>query len=347
MNTRVDLHGVCKHYGSTVAVDDLSLTVAAGQITALLGPSGSGKTSILKMIAGLLEPSAGDVCFGGESVLGVPAPRRDAATVFHNALLFPYLSVWENVAFGLRMRKVPAEECRRRAGEMLELVGLAGMGTRRPHEISGGQQQRVALARALVVEPRVLLLDEPLANLDRDLRGGMRDLLRSIHRRIGLTVLLVTHDQEDAVVVADHVALIRNGRLVQEGGVEDFFTRPASAWVAGFFGACNFIPGDLREGVLQTSLGALTVGGGTAGPGRVQATIRPEAVRLGGPAGSNTFTGRVLAAEFRGTHGRVRVEVDGVEVEAVVSPDEVTSHAAGSSVRVTFPAERLWVVAAE
>ena len=240
MTTRVDLVGLTKHFGAVHPVEDFSLTIQPGRVTALLGPSGSGKTTLLKMIAGVLRPTSGDIRFDDESVVDLPAPERDAPMVFHNALLFPQLSVEDNVGFGLRMRKTPPTELSRRVAEMLELVGLEDLKTRRPEQLSGGQQQRVALARALVVSPRLLLLDEPLANLDPDLRSEMRELLLTVQRSLGITMLLVTHDQEDAIVIADHVALIRSGSLVQEGAVQDFFMRPASAWVAMFFG-CLFV----------------------------------------------------------------------------------------------------------
>ena len=290
MTTRVDLVGLTKHFGAVHPVEDFSLTIQPGRVTALLGPSGSGKTTLLKMIAGVLRPTSGDIRFDDESVVDLPAPERDAPMVFHNALLFPQLSVEDNVGFGLRMRKTPPTERSRRVAEMLELVGLEDLKTRRPEQLSGGQQQRVALARALVVSPRLLLLDEPLANLDPDLRSEMRELLLTVQRSLGITMLLVTHDQEDAIVIADHVALIRSGSLVQEGAVQDFFMRPASAWVAMFFGAGNLIPGERTNNEVVTPLGRLRVISESPAMGAVLVTIRPESVVLDAVEGqANTF----------------------------------------------------------
>ena len=314
-------------------------------VTALLGPSGSGKTTVLKMIAGVLSPTSGDVRFDGASVLGVPAHKRDAVMVFHNALLFSYLTAAENVAFGLRMRKVPPAERTRKVGEMLDLVGLSGLDARYPDELSGGQQQRVALARALVVEPKLLLLDEPLANLDPGLRDEMRELLVSVQRSLGLTALLVTHDQEDAIVAADHIALIRDGTLVQEGGVRDFFERPATAWVAGFFGAANLIPGDLAQDKADTALGPMRVGTGGPSSGPVLITIRPEAVLLdAADTGENSFDAVVTAVDFRGTHVVVRLAAGDVDLESFVAVDDAAGRAIGDVVRVTLPPGKLWPV---
>jgi putative spermidine/putrescine transport system ATP-binding protein len=348
MMTRVDLVDLTKHFGSAHPVEDFSLTIEPGRVTALLGPSGSGKTTLLKMIAGVLRPTSGDIRFDGESVLDLPAPERDAPMVFHNALLFPHLTVEDNVAFGLRMRKTPPTERSRRVAEMLELVSLQDLGTRRPDQLSGGQQQRVALARALVIAPRLLLLDEPLANLDPDLRSEMRELLLTVQRSLGLTVLLVTHDQEDAIVIADHVALIRSGSLVQEGVARDFFERPASAWVARFFGAGNLIPGERANSEVTTPLGRLRVIAESPASGTVLVTIRPEAVVLDAAESQmNTFQARVIAAEFRGSYIRMQLTAAGIDLEATIPVDDTKGHAVGDTVRVALPPEKLWSLPAE
>ena len=348
MTTRVDLVGLTKHFGAVRPVEDFSLTIQPGRVTALLGPSGSGKTTLLKMIAGVLRPTSGDIRFDDESVVDLPAPERDAPMVFHNALLFPQLSVEDNVGFGLRMRKTPPTESSRRVAEMLELVGLEDLRTRRPEQLSGGQQQRVALARALVVSPRLLLLDEPLANLDPDLRSEMRELLLTVQRSLGITMLLVTHDQEDAIVIADHVALIRSGSLVQEGAVQDFFMRPASAWVAMFFGAGNLIPGERTNNEVVTPLGRLRVISESPAMGAVLVTIRPESVVLDAVEGqANAFQGRVVAAEFRGSHILMRLTAGGIDLEATIPVDDAKSHAVGSTVRVALPPEKLWPLPAD
>ncbi len=348
MMTRVDLVGVTKHFGSVHPVEDFSLSIQPGRVTALLGPSGSGKTTLLKMIAGVLRPTSGDIRFDGESVLDLPAPERDAPMVFHNALLFPHLTVEDNVGFGLRVRKTRPAERSRRVAEMLQLVGLQDLGTRRPKQLSGGQQQRVALARALVVSPKLLLLDEPLANLDPDLRSEMRELLLNVQRSIGLTMVLVTHDQEDAIVIADQVALIRDGTLVQEGVAREFFERPASAWVAMFFGAGNLIPGERTNNEVVTPLGRLRVISESPAFGPVLVTIRPEAVVLDAVEGQpNSFQTRVIAAEFRGTHIRMQFTAAGVDLEATIPVDEAKSYAVGDTVRITLPPEKLWSLPAE
>jgi ABC-type Fe3+/spermidine/putrescine transport system ATPase subunit len=348
MTTRVDLVGLTKHFGAVHPVEDFSLTIQPGLVTALLGPSGSGKTTLLKMIAGVLRPTSGDIRFDGESILDLPAPERDTPMVFHNALLFPQLTVEDNVGFGLRMRKTPPTERSRRVDEMLELVGLQNLRARHPKQLSGGQQQRVALARALVVSPRLLLLDEPLANLDPDLRSEMRELLLTVQRSLGLTMLLVTHDQEDAIIIADHLALIRSGSLVQQGVARDFFKRPVSAWVATFFGASNLIPGERTNNEVVTPLGRLRVNSESPAMGHVLVTIRPEAVVLDAAEGQvNTFQARVIAAKFRGSHIRIQLAAGSIDLETNVPVDDAKSHAVGSIVRVALPPEKLWAIPAD
>jgi ABC-type Fe3+/spermidine/putrescine transport system ATPase subunit len=236
VSASLQLDAVTAGYGRTVVLDRLSLDVAAGEFVSLLGPSGCGKTTALKVVAGLLAPTSGEVRIDGRPATGVPAERRGAAMVFQKPLLFPYLTVAENVAFGLKMRRVARDETGRRVEEALGLVQLAGFGTRRPRELSGGQEQRVALARALVTEPRVLLLDEPFSALDENLRVEMRSLVRRLQRRLRITTVCVTHDQREAAALADRIALVLDGRLRQVGPPRDFYTAPAAADVARFFG---------------------------------------------------------------------------------------------------------------
>jgi ABC-type Fe3+/spermidine/putrescine transport system ATPase subunit len=215
---------------------DLSLEIGGGELIVLLGPSGCGKTTLLKIIAGLLEPGSGDLLFGDRVFTGMPAERREAAMVFQKALLFPHLSVAENVAFGLKMRKIPGDESARRVAEALEMVQLEGFGERKPRELSGGQEQRVSLARALVTRPRVLLLDEPFSALDVGLRAEMRTLVRQLQRRLQITTVFVTHDQEEAVTIADRIALLLDGEIVQVGKPRDFYISPKTPEAARFFG---------------------------------------------------------------------------------------------------------------
>jgi ABC-type Fe3+/spermidine/putrescine transport system ATPase subunit len=230
------LEAVSAGYGRGRVIADFSLAVERGELVALLGPSGSGKTTILKLVAGLMAPESGDIRFDGQSMLGIPAEKRSAAMVFQKPLLFPYLNVRENVAFGLKMRKTPDAEIRARVGKTLELVQLAGLDSRRPNELSGGQEQRVALARALVIEPKLLLLDEPFSALDQNLRIEMARLVRGVQKLLGITTLFVTHNQEEAAALADRTGLLLAGRLEQLGPTRDFYTVPSTVDAARFFG---------------------------------------------------------------------------------------------------------------
>ena len=234
--TSVEMEAIRAEYGEAVVLRDLSLRMEAGEIVSLLGPSGCGKTTLLRILAGLLRPSSGEVRFAGNSVLRLPPERRGAALIFQKPLLFPYLTVGENIAFGLRMRKVPAPEIRERVVEALGWVQLDGYQDRSPATLSGGQEQRVSLARGLVTRPRVLLLDEPFSALEESLRAEMRLLLRRLHRELGMTTLFVTHDQVEAAMVADRVALLLEGQLAQVGSPLDFYTAPSSPDIARFFG---------------------------------------------------------------------------------------------------------------
>ncbi|MCA9970986.1 MAG: ABC transporter ATP-binding protein [Anaerolineales bacterium] len=346
--TELTLHHLHKAYGRHVAVRGLSLTAPCGRITALLGPSGCGKTTILKLIAGLLPPDGGDVRFNGRSVLPIPAEKRGAVMVFQNHLLFPTMTVAENVGFGLRMRGVDRATIRQRVAAMLDLVKLPGLQQRRPHELSGGQQQRVALARALVVEPAVLLLDEPLSNLDAHLRNEMRDLIFGIQRQLDITTLVVTHDQEEAVILADQIALIFDGALQQVGAPEAFYERPLTPAVARFFGGVNFIRGHKRGGCVETALGRFQPAAGELPDGPVTLTIRPENVRLGRePAAANTLAGRIRGHVYAGTHTRFIVETaDPAQPPlAVVAPaGSQHHHQDGDAVHLHLPADKIWLM---
>lgn len=347
--TRVSLAGLSKRYGDSHAVRDLTLDLPAGKITALLGPSGCGKTTTLKMIAGLIEPTGGDIAFDGASVLRTPAERRGAVMVFQNHLLFPYLSVAENVAFGLKMRSEERAAVGRKVSEMLAQVHLAGFEQRRPRQLSGGQAQRVALARALVVEPRVLLLDEPLSSLDAHLRDEMRELILDLQRQRGITTAIVTHDQEEAVLLADRVALLLDGQLQQVGEPSAFYERPASAAVARFFGAVNFLPGTRAGHLVHTALGCFQVASLAQPEGPVTLTIRPENVRMCGSdqaPGENSIAGVVARRAYAGTHTRLKVEALGQRIEVVADALQGSRFADGDPVCLHFPPERLWLLPA-
>ena len=329
------------------ALDGLSLTIPAGSLTALLGPSGCGKTTALKIIAGLIGPTSGDVAFNDTSVLTLPPDKSGAVMVFQNPLLFPHMSVAENIGFGLKMRHLPKPEIAARVADMLTLIQLPDHGPRRPSQLSGGQAQRVALARALILEPRVLLLDEPLSNLDATLRSEMRDLIRRLQRATGITTIFVTHDQEEAVVMADQIALILDGRLQQFGAPEVFFDRPASKTVAQFFGAKNFIPGHAQGGVFICGLGALLLPEGTR-EGPATLTIRPENIRPEniqfGANSVNCLQATLVSRTYLGAQTEVAFKVGDVLLEALINPKDAASLAIGATVPITLAPQSLWLL---
>ncbi|MBY0350241.1 ABC transporter ATP-binding protein [Tabrizicola sp.] len=337
------LSGLTKRYGGTsqAALHQLDLSIASGSLTALLGPSGSGKTTTMKLIAGLIAPDAGDIRLGGRSVRDLAPERRGVAMVFQNPLLFPHLTVAGNVGFGLRMRGLPADRIASSVALILSRVRLTGLGDRRPGQLSGGQQQRTALARALILRPDVLLLDEPLSNLDPSLRDEMRQLIRELHSETGITTLVVTHDQTEAVALADHVALLLDGRLAQAGPPETFYQRPATQAVARFFGGVNFVPGTARAGVFDSALGPLRLPAGIA-EGAGLLTIRPEALRFG--PGPNPLIARVEGVTFLGTQSRIDLLAGGVRLQALTDPDAASDLVRGSDVAVTLPPQALWVL---
>jgi putative spermidine/putrescine transport system ATP-binding protein len=322
-------------------IDAVSLTVPAGSLTALLGPSGSGKSTLLRMIAGLIDPEAGDIRLGHSSLLGQPPDRRGVVMVVQNAPLFPHLSLGENVGFGLRMRGLDKASTAARVAEMLERVQLAGLAQRRPHQLSGGQAQRGALARALILKPDLLLLDEPLSNLDAGLRDEMRTLIRNLQRQTGTTMLVVTHDQAEAVTLADRVALILNGQLAQEATPWDIYRKPASLAVAKFFGGVNFLSGQVVAGGFDCALGRLPLPC-AAKPGPAILTIRPEAIHLGTTAEARV--GRVLSTSFLGTQARVTLMLGETKLEAMIAPDLAAALTTGADVGVTIPVAATWVV---
>jgi putative spermidine/putrescine transport system ATP-binding protein len=291
-STEVRLHRLTKHYHHVAAVDHVSLTIPPGNMLALLGPSGCGKTTCLRMIAGLVQPTSGEILVNGKSITKVPVHRRNVGMLFQNYALFPHMTVAENVAFGLRMRSVRKAEIRDRVATALDLVQLGALGARTPAQLSGGQQQRVALARALVIEPAMLLLDEPLGALDKSLREDMQVELRALQQRLGLTTIMVTHDQDEALTMADQVVVMRAGRLEQAGSPGNVYSRPASRFVAGFIGASNFCTGRVErcdsEARVVTPSGLMLrvpdiAQAGLADGAEATVTIRPEAIVLSAP----------------------------------------------------------------
>jgi ABC-type Fe3+/spermidine/putrescine transport system ATPase subunit len=239
--SRIEIENLSKNFDSKNVLKELNLNINQGEMVALLGPSGCGKTTILKIISGLLDADQGDIKFDGKSVINLPTERRGAVLVFQEYLLFPHLNVAENIAFGLKMQGVDKDIRQKRVEDLLELVNLPGYQSRYPYELSGGQQQRIALARALAVQPKVLLLDEPISNLDANLREEMRDLIRKIHEEKNMTTIFVTHDREEALLVADKIAVMKDGNLEQVGTPEELYRNPVNRYVADFFGQANYI----------------------------------------------------------------------------------------------------------
>ncbi|WPB88027.1 ABC transporter ATP-binding protein [Streptomyces malaysiensis] len=331
----VEFRRLRREFGKAIALDGLDLTVRPGELLALLGPSGCGKTTALRLLAGFEHPDAGEVLVDGQDVTGVPAHRRDAGMVFQSYSLFPHLSTVDNVAFGLRMRKVRTAERRARAAELLELVGLGDKGERFPHQLSGGQQQRVALARALALRPRVLLLDEPLSALDAKVRLTLREEIRRLQRELGITTLFVTHDQEEALSMADRVAVMRAGRLEQCAPPSELYGRPATAFVAEFVGTMSRIPGHLDGTTVEVLGQRLPVDGEVPATPEVDVLVRPEAVHI---AAEGQGDARVVATAFLGATTRLTVRMaDGVEVKADLSTHEAAALATGTAVRVSLP----------
>jgi putative spermidine/putrescine transport system ATP-binding protein len=304
----VSLQNLSRFFGTTRALDGFSLEIAPGELVALLGPSGCGKTTVLRILAGFETADSGSVTVNGKDVSHVPSARRDMGMVFQSYSLFPNMSALDNVAFGLRMRKNAGPQRRSQAAELLDMVGLAGQARQYPHQLSGGQQQRVALARALAIEPSVLLLDEPLSALDAKVRLQLREQIRSLQQRLRTTTLFVTHDQEEALSMADRVGVMRSGRLEQLAAPSELYAQPATAFVAEFVGTMNRIPGDIEGDGRVSVLGtALPIRAGRP-DGPVDVLIRPEELRIAAAPGGN---GIVTMATFFDSLTRISVLLSG------------------------------------
>ncbi len=356
----LELAGVTKRYGEVLAVDDLDVTIAPGEFFALLGPSGCGKTSTLKMMAGFESPDAGRISLGGKEVTDDPPFRRDVNLVFQDYALFPHLNLRDNVAFGLKIKGVRRAERRRRAEEMLERVALPGLGERRIKEVSGGQQQRVALARALINHPKVLLLDEPLGALDLKLRKTMQLELKAIQRDVGISFVYVTHDQEEALAMADRIAVMSAGRALQVGSPTEIYNHPANRFVADFIGESSFLAGSPSAGdgqlvPFRLSSGEQILAVRGAAPGAVaMAMVRPEHVVLQcsdehtpGSASSNRVTAHVAELEYGGSDIHYFLTTAGGDRLISRMPASAQTFAPGEQVLACFPADRTVLVQAE
>lgn len=342
------LDGIVKHYGDVTAVGPLSFTVDDGEFVSLLGPSGCGKTTTLNIIAGLLQPAAGRVVIAGQDVTDLEPRHRGMGVVFQSYALFPHRTVFQNVAFGLRMRKVPREEIRTRVRRMLEIVGLPGVEDRLTDQLSGGQRQRVALARALVIEPRILLLDEPLSNLDAQLRKRMRQELRDLQQRVGITTVFVTHDQDEAFEMSDRVILLNHGRIEQSGRPEDIYDTPASRFAAEFIGNVNLLEGHVvgADGpqVMVAVSETLKLSGVAARPGftprePVYLMLRPERIDLHRqpPNGQDALSARIRRRVFSGDVVSFELDMDSGHSLLCTKPSQ-------DEFRTFAPGQAVWVV---
>ncbi|HEX9044507.1 MAG TPA: ABC transporter ATP-binding protein [Candidatus Limnocylindrales bacterium] len=352
----LSLSGIRKQFpGGQLAVDDFNLDVEKGEFVSFLGPSGCGKTTTLRMIAGFEQPTAGSVAVGGRDITGLPPNRRDIGMVFQSYALFPNMTVADNIAFGLKVRKKPADMAKRRVEELLDLIHLGGKGGRYPYELSGGMQQRVALARALAIEPQVLLLDEPLSALDAKIRIALRTEIRSIQRQLGMTTVYVTHDQEEALSLSDRIVVMSEGRMEQVGTPFEIYNFPATSFVAKFVGTLNVIEAkvvDAATGLVaadgQDLRTAAAIDGASSGD-RVSIALRPELVTLGDLPGSNRLRGTIRDVMFLGSIVRLRMRLaDGTPLlfDTFNNP-HLSLPARDDEVTVSFPAEACLVLERE
>ncbi len=330
-------------YGSNAVIRAFDLAVHDGEMVSLLGPSGAGKTTILRAVAGLIRPQNGDIIIDGQSVQHLPPEKRSAVMVFQKSLLFPFMNVSQNIGFGLRMQGLPGPEIDRQIDRILELTELSGLGKRKVHELSGGQQQRASLARALVLKPAILLLDEPLSNLDANLRQQMRELIQDIQAETRITTLFVTHDQAEALMLSHRVGLLLDGRLRQIGNPRELFFRPADPDVARFFGGCNFIKGKVREGIFRSEFGSAPAPAINGNGHWLTATIRPEDILIAA-APKYELQGQVQKTNFEGSATRIWVQCR--DTRFVILTSE-TGFAPGQKVGLHLPPEKIRVFASD
>ena len=342
MTPVVELRGCTRVYDTVRAVDGLDLAVDEGEFLSLLGPSGCGKTTTLNLIAGFVEPTAGRIVIDGQDVTGRPPHLRGLGVVFQSYALFPHLSVRDNVAFGLRERRVPSTEINRRVGEALELVRLDRAGRQRPSELSGGMQQRVALARALVYRPRVLLLDEPLAALDKKLREGMRNELRAVQRSVGITTIFVTHDQAEALGLSDRIAVMHQGRIEQLGSPREIYERPRTRFVADFIGASTVLRAraTAADRAMVAEVALHVTGAVLPAETDVELAVRPERVRLARGQGDNVLPARIESLVYQGAQTEVTARLDdGQRLLAFVTEPARVPLIVGERLHLHLPAD--------
>jgi putative spermidine/putrescine transport system ATP-binding protein len=322
----LDIKDVTKRFGSVRAVDSFDLTVGDGELVCLLGPSGSGKSTLLRMVGGFETPSSGVITIDGEDVTRVPPEKRPTGMVFQSHALWTHMNVFKNLAFGLKLRRLPADEIRAKVEAVLELVGLAGYGARLTHQLSGGQQQRVALARSLVLEPKILLLDEPFASLDQHLRERLREEVRDIQQRMKITTLFVTHGQDEALALADRIVVMRDGRTEQAAAPDTVYREPATPFVAGFIGTMNLIDGTVSNETFTHSAFAVPL---PVGDGPATLAVRPEALDILPAAGAGMA--KIHRVTDYGTHAVVDIELpDGLRLKSMVT--EARDWAAGQAI---------------
>ncbi|MET8145409.1 ABC transporter ATP-binding protein [Sphaerisporangium sp. NPDC005288] len=328
--TLVGIEGVSRRFGAVTALDEVSLDIRQGEFFALLGPSGCGKTTLLRILAGFESPDAGAVTLDGADLLALPAHRRPVNLMFQSYALFPHMSVARNIAYGLEREKLPRAEVRTRVAEVLATVGLTEQAARRPHQLSGGQRQRVALARAIVKRPRLLLLDEPLSALDKKVRAEMQLELKRLQHEVGITFVVVTHDQEEAMSLADRIAVMQDGRVQQVDAPVRLYERPATPFVAGFIGANNLFEGTVAgDGLSVAGLGTLPARGGFAAGAPALLGVRPESVRLGE---NGILTGVVADVSFYGGVSHIAVRVPGHDRPILVAAQGPSQVRAGAEV---------------
>ena len=340
MSNEVIIRDAVKRYGDFTALSGVSLNIREGEFFTLLGPSGCGKTTLLRMIAGFNSIEGGDFYFGDKRINDVPAHKRDIGMVFQNYAIFPHLTVAENVAYGLKARKVAKAEISRRVAEALELVQISHLADRKPNELSGGQQQRVALARAFVIEPSVLLMDEPLSNLDAKLRVQMRTVIKKLQRRLGITTIYVTHDQEEALAISDRIAVMKDGVIMQIGTPNEIYAKPQNPFVAGFIGTSNFLDCDVANGKV-TIQGEQTLEIPMAKPftGKGKLSARPEQLFFS----DQGMPGKVLFSTFLGDFVEYEVELNNGQSLTVneYTKDTVEVHPDGEAVFLSFDPDRV------